>query len=304
MERAKSQITHYVPEWVLRKFRAPLLYELDITTGSIEIRGTKNAGSGRDLWPGDIEDELSEHDNAAARIYRERIHDQQCIRLNDNETTSLAMWLANFYVRSPRRVCDVDQFLQDENYSREGLVQDLYSDPIASIERIRAQNPDEYARDVERLGEETANRLILDYYAYRIRTAPDSEFACTTDIRHHYMRTASIESYAGVLLKYQWRWLYSHYGFVISDDPLVSWHVATNRWGYGIARPGVEVTIPLSRSICISLEQERRKHPNQLQCLDKWDTHRLNCRQRCSAIKYVYGNSPEQLDFIRKPLRF
>jgi hypothetical protein len=77
MSEVKSQITHYIPEWVFRQFRVP---SLDISTGKTEVRAPKKAGSGRDLWPNDIEDKLSVHDNVAAQIYREKIEEKDKIR--------------------------------------------------------------------------------------------------------------------------------------------------------------------------------------------------------------------------------
>ena len=53
MRKPISPIRHYIPEWVLKKFREPLLYELDIFTGKAELRQPKKAGSARDLWPDD-----------------------------------------------------------------------------------------------------------------------------------------------------------------------------------------------------------------------------------------------------------
>ncbi len=45
MSQPKSQITHYIPEWMLWKFRVPSLYELDIFTGKTELRAPKKAGN-------------------------------------------------------------------------------------------------------------------------------------------------------------------------------------------------------------------------------------------------------------------
>jgi hypothetical protein len=242
MTEPKSQITHYIPEWVLWKFRRPLLYELDIFTGSTNLRAPKKAGSGRDLWPNYIEDNLSVHDNVAAQIYREKIEEKDKINLTDTERCAFAMWIAYFYVRSPKRLVNVQKFLKDENHNREGLVHDLYIDRVASIERIKAQNPQVYADTVAELGKNRAEERILAYYAHYIRTAPEESFTKASDIHHDYMRTASTDEYANILLKFDWVWFRSNCGFVISDDPLVSWHLVSRRWEYGIARPGVEVT--------------------------------------------------------------
>ena len=59
-------ITHFLPQWLLRRFGTPL-YELYIYTGKIDPRTIRKAGSGDDLWPEDIEKELmGTHDNDAA----------------------------------------------------------------------------------------------------------------------------------------------------------------------------------------------------------------------------------------------
>jgi Protein of unknown function (DUF4238) len=268
MSETKSQITHYIPEWVLWKFRHPRLYELDIFNAKTELRAPKKAGSGRDLWPNDIEDRLSIHDNVAAQIYRNQIEGKDKISLTDTERMQFANWLAYFYVRSPKRLVNVQAFLAQENYNREGLVADLYGDRAASIERIKSQNPQAYAETVAELGKDHADERILAYYAHAIRTAPESSFEKSDVIRHEYMRTAETNKYAEILLKYDWVWLRTSREFVIGDDPLVSWHLASSRWEYGIALPGVEITMPLTLKLSLCLQQQpiRNKsdiHPHQ-----------------------------------------
>jgi len=302
MSQPKTQITHYIPEWVLWKFRVPSLYELDIFTGKTELRAPKKAGSGRDLWPNDIEDRLSEHDNAAARIYREKINGKDRITLTDIERRGFAMWIAHFYVRSPKRLANIEKFLEEEKHDREGLVADLYRDRAAVLEQIKANNAQAYADTVAELGQERADEKILGYCAHYIRTAPAEKFGKAGDIHHHYMRSASTAEYAKILLGYEWVWLYSHHGFVICDDPLVSWHLASRRWEYGIAREGVEVTMPLTLNVCLCLQQHAAKQKTRLHRISRTEARTLNCRQRLSAIKYVYGNSPDILDFVNDPI--
>src|SRR5438045_3348678 len=118
---------HYVPEFVLWKFRVPVLYELDIYTGKTTQRNPGTGASGPDLWPQDIEDELSAHDNAAARVYR-NILGQQQITLNTDERLALATWFADFYVRSPKRRLHVEQFVEEERQNRELCISNVYQD--------------------------------------------------------------------------------------------------------------------------------------------------------------------------------
>jgi hypothetical protein len=302
MNQRESQITHYIPEWVLRKFRRPYLYELEILTGKTEIRASKNAGSERDLWPNDIEDRLSEHDNAAARIYREKINGKDRIVLTDTEREAFALWIAHFYVRSPKRLVNIERFLNDENHNREGLIEDLYRDRAASIERIKADNPKAYTDTVAELGQEQADKKILEYYAHYIRTAPEEMFAKAQDVRDHYMRTAGTADYAKILLAYEWAWFSSSYGFVISDDPLVSWHLASRRWEFGIAQEGVEVTMPLTLNLCLCLQKQPIVKKTDIHPISRIEARMLNCRQRLSALKYVYGNTPAMLDFVKTPI--
>lgn len=302
MNQPRSQITHYIPEWVLRKFRTPSLYELDIFTGNVELRASKKAGSGRDLWPGDIENRLSEYDNAAARIFRERISEKERIVLSEVERLAFAMWAAYFYVRSPKRIAKIGEFLKQEDLNREGLVEELYREREASIARIKAHNPDAYADIVAELGQERADETVLSYYAHYIVTAPAGQIATRDYVQHHYMRNASVEHFGKILLGYEWVWLYSPHGFVISDDPLVSWHLESRKWEYGIARKGVEITLPLSTNLCLRMQQHPSKAKGQLKHIRLMESRALNCRQRLSAIKYVYGNKSETLDFIDKPI--
>jgi hypothetical protein len=78
--------------------------------------------------------------------------------------------------------------------------------------------------------------------------------------------------------------------------------LASKHWDFGIARDGVEITMPLSLNLCVVLSRQRLYRPNERQPLSKSEARILNCRQRAAATKYVYGNSPAALDFIKNPL--
>jgi hypothetical protein len=83
---------------------------------------------------------------------------------------------------------------------------------------------------------------------------------------------------------------------------MVAWHLESKRWEYGIARDGVEITMPMTLNLCLCLQQQPSGHGNQLHVISKTETRILNCRQRVAATKHVYGNSPEILDFILQRL--
>jgi hypothetical protein len=144
--------------------------------------------------------------------------------------------------------------------------------------------------------------MLLDRFSDYIRTIPAAKMGSAADIKLRYMRDADATKYAKILLGREWVWLSSYHGFVISDDPIVSWHLASRRWEYEIANEGVEITMPLTLNLCLCLQQQTATHKTHLHPISKMEARLLNSRQRLSAIKHVYGNSAEILDFIKKPI--
>ncbi|MFM9965764.1 MAG: DUF4238 domain-containing protein [Planctomycetaceae bacterium] len=165
MEPTKSQNTHYLPEWLLKKFREPLLYELDIFTGKAEPRNPRKAGSAQDLWPEDIEDSLSIHDNRAARIYREKIAGKKRIVLSDSERMDFARWLAQFHVRIPNTREDFRELLEAHKGNPEVVFEVMSQNRENYLRIIRNSDPELYDDALKELGQDKAEECLLGMLA-------------------------------------------------------------------------------------------------------------------------------------------
>src|SRR3984957_4278564 len=95
-EQEKKINRHYLPEWLLRNFRDKFLYQLNIFSASPpKVKNPKKAGSGRGLWPQDIEDQLTNCDGDAAQICHDKLYGKTSITLTEVERKSFALWLAH-----------------------------------------------------------------------------------------------------------------------------------------------------------------------------------------------------------------
>lgn len=296
-DQGKSQNTHYLPEWLLWKFRQPALYELDIFTGRSAQRKPKKAGSAPDLWPADIEHGLSIHDNEAARIYRNRIHEKERIVLSASERRDFARWLAQFFVRVPTTLENIRHLLEQEKKNPVIAIKAMYKSRAHILKTIHDRNPQLYDETVKELGKANVEDFLLGNIAQQIAGSKLIRWPRHEEIYQRLMRNNSSEYFARRLCDYDWQWLHSRHGFVIGDNPLIRWDVRRQKWNCGIDNSGIQITMPLGLNLCLLLNQGHRLDCNYLLDCNKQDTRAYNCRQRLAAIKYVYGNSPEVLDF-------
>ncbi len=300
-ETVKSQNTHYIPEWVLKRFRDPILLELDIFTGLTKPRNPGRAGSGQDLWPEDIEDGLSVHDNAAARIFRNKINGREAIFLTHDERMQFALWLSQFAVRVPDIREHFRHHLEEERKNPEFIRNVVRKNVHHFVESARRSDPEAFDELVDDLGMEEVERWIVDGCTNQI--AVTGQYLPTYESLHHYyMRNNSSEKYAAKLCEYHWSWYRTQSAFVIGDNPLIRWHEKSQRWNYGIKRPGVEITMPITVNLCLRLTRTIRRNPEQVKRCTERQTRIFNVRQRLAAVRCVYGNSPDALDFIHKPM--
>src|SRR5687768_962307 len=94
--------THYLPQFILRRFRDESLYELDKQSMTCGRRNEATGGQATDLYPPHLERGLFlEMDNAAARICRDKIFRTEPISLVDDEKRILSEWLLLFAIRIP-----------------------------------------------------------------------------------------------------------------------------------------------------------------------------------------------------------
>lgn len=301
MSKNKSQNTHYIPEWVLKKFRDPVLFELDIFTGITTRRNPMRAGSGQDLWPEDIEDQLGVYDNAAAQIFRKKIANRDSINLTEHEKLQFAKWLSQFAVRVPRIRDNLKTQLADEQSNPIITQKILEANQEYLLESARQRHPDLFKEMTDDLGKKTAESLILSSLLKKIASS-GRYLPTAAQVHHTYLRNNSGDKFAEILCQYHWTWLRTQETFVIGDNPLVRWHIKTQRCNYGIRRSGVEITMPLTSNLCLRLTRTIRRDPELVKRCTPKQTRLFNERQRLAAVKFVYGCCSESLDFVYIPL--
>lgn len=299
MLQSRSQNNHYLPEWLLWKFRQPLLFELDITTGRAEQRNPKRAGSAEGLWPQDIEDSLSVHDNQAARIFRGKIRGCKQIVLSESERFSFALWLAQFGTRVPNTREELRLLLEQERENPQITLEVVQQGRSELLQIIRDRNPELYDETVNSVGKGHTEQVLITRVIQDVVLSERFPWPSPADVHQLHMRSSNVRERARILCAYDWRWLRSNHPFVIGDNPVVRWNTKRNRWNYGIARPDVEVTMPLGLNLCLLLRQDTRIKCNVLLPCDERSTRAYNLRQRLAATRYIYGNSREIIESLK-----
>lgn len=286
---------HYIPKWLLEKFRQPLLFELDITAGSVEQRNPQRAGSAEGLWPQDIEDSLSVHDNQAARIFREKIWGRKQVALSDSERFEFALWLSQFGTRVPNTREDLRLMLEQERENPQITLAVVQQGRSELLEIIRDRNPELYDETVKSVGKGHTEQVLITRIIQDIVLSERFPWPSPEDVYHLHMRSSNVRERAHIICTYDWCWLRSNHPFVIGDNPVVRWNTKRNRWNYGIARTDVEITVPLSLNLCLLLRKAPRIECDVLLSCDARITHAYNCRQCLAATRHVYANSSDTL---------
>jgi hypothetical protein len=287
-------ITHYIPQWLLRRFGTPL-YELDIHTGGTEPRKLRRAGSGDDLWAEDVEKGLmGTHDNDAARVIRYAINGQRRIVLSREQRHTLALWLALFMPRVPNALEDVKRMVADAKKDPQIAVDVLYENRDRVLGIIRQKDPEVYAQTIDALGQYAGEAWLMALAANTMRGRP-SLIPDAEAVYDSHLRTTRVEDFAAILLGYHWTWLYSPHGFVIGDNPLVRWHGPSQRWNFGIRRANVEITVPLSAHLCLRMNRRKRRDRGQVMYCPRALAAEYNRRQRLASIAHVYAGDPALL---------
>jgi hypothetical protein len=161
---------------------------------------------------------------------------------------------------------------------------------------FKTRHPDWYKDQVAEHGAETVDESILLQAAEFHRERPES-WPTVQAVSEFYMRNNAADRFAAIIREYGWYWMHSPYGFVIGDNPLVTWHIESGRWDYGIEREGVQMTMPLGVNVCLLMTQFHIPYDNELMKCDGRRTRHFNERQRMAASNFVYGNNPKLLVF-------
>jgi hypothetical protein len=287
-------VTHFVPQWLLKRFGSPL-YELDIFTGRVERRNVRGAASGDDLWPEQIEKDLmGTHDNDAAQVFRYSINGKRRIVLTSTERRTVALWLALFMARVPNTAEDFKLMSQDVANDPELVIQLMYKRQSETLQRLYEMAPEAYRYALETFGKYVGEAFLMAVAARKLRSHVARAVPDPTTTYHEHLVTHSLEKRAEMLGGYQWTWLYSPHGFIISDNPFNRWHELSQGWNSGIVRDN-QITMPLSANLCLKIERRKWQDNGRLIHCPRAVAAEYNRRQRLAATSHVYSGDPELL---------
>lgn len=236
-------------------------------------------------------------DNDASRIYNKRIRWKRRIVLTPEEKQRFAVWLALFWARIPKTYQSVVDWIGEFEEDPRHIKEIIAKNRTGVLSLIREGNPERYTEVVNAMGKSVAETHLLTELFKKYEAGEFSLHLQADNTYHFHLREFASEEVVRHLVQYTWVWLSSDTGFVIGDNPLVRWHDKTRTWDVGIHRHGVEITIPLSKSLCLLIEKPRRRYDGCLVHCNSGRTRELNLRQRFASVNHVYGPKEDLLRF-------
>jgi hypothetical protein len=297
---ARPISNHYVPRFVLRRFRTTTLYELDKTTGRIEPRSIENAGQERGLYPDDMETGLfGEMDNAVAQLFRNTLFKNGNLQFDHEARRVISEWLLLFLVRVPQHLEVCKDITNKWNENPANALNCLAEDFELVLSDVRTNMPERYAQAVSQLGEDLLKRSFYELLRTAIldrQADVDSSGRKMFDSMHRSEQER--RTYARHLFNLRWTWLTTNREFIIGDNPLCRWDKRNQKPNHGLTLPSVDLTIPLTSKVTLWMHRHYRHADRALCGRDR--TELLNRRQCHSALRFVYGPSVASLESVKR----
>lgn len=292
-ERLKPQVTHYIPKFVLRLFRDERLFELDISTG---VCSPKSIDNGAGCLPGFYSDFIEKRvmekwDTAACnKVFRPKIVGRKHIALNHEERRILSTWLGLFFVRSPFNRKQMTLHIDATVTQTDEMLDLLRKRFIYYLLQVRAEKPHLYRKLRSLLGTAGVKQYIFDEIQRQICERPERHVPDVQDAFDWHINSGSFEHFGAILGLMAWTWIHCSTELVIGDAVVCRWHVSSSTPHYGIHKDGVEITVPLTRHLCLLIRQptDGITDGDNTEC-DEARTTELNTRQIQSATRTVYA---------------
>ena len=285
---------HYLPQFLLKQFRGSSgLWEWDKQTDIVERRNVENAGQFPDFYPPEIERGVMETwDNDAARICRDKVFGKDQIVLTPEQRGRLGVWLGLFFVRIPDNLRQAQRYTA--GFGAEDLVADLRRSPHIALQDFRLWLRDQGQWAIPLLGTVGAYLHFLQMAERSIRDNPERFVPLPESVFHHHIGTKDFEWYGEFLAGLTWTWVRTEGRFVVGDSAIARWHVPTGKPNAGITAEDVELTVPLTQSVCLLMRKRQAGGGPDAGhvTIDTARTAELNTRQIESAVRMVYGPSP------------
>ncbi|TVM04057.1 MAG: hypothetical protein CV087_02380 [Candidatus Brocadia sp. WS118] len=248
---AESQ--HYIPRFYLREFTdpetpngyEPYVWKYEHESKKWKKKSPRNIASKPDFYSfidqegkrrDEIEKMLSIIEGKTASIYRNKICAIQC--LTNQEKATMAEFVTLMIMRIPMFHNTVDTSLSEIIT----IMMRMYKDRPEAAKSLK----EEYERDTGKKLPENFDESWLDPSRYKIST--------TKSFLLKMMVSLSSEI-AKIIFNMEWAFLHTSKDawFITSDSPLIMRNPKSNSpwYGHGFMSQGIEVTIPLSKQICL-----------------------------------------------------
>jgi len=248
-------------------------------------------------------------DSDAGNILNERVYDREVISLSGAERRRLAEWFATLVHRNPKKSESAKEFFKQAVADPWSVLDPNIDYAREYVERFKLEHPaewrkavaqvevaEELADEVQAIGAEELLRqgVMLDI-SEQIRLGTFKGHTSAKDIFCGTVTENRSQLWAGWMLDFSWEWLRSEHEFIVGDDPLSRWSKRLKHIEYGFNHRDCEVTIPLSRHLCLRMHRDGLPTEAVKKC-DCQTTSKYNNRQILAATKKIFGSSRQMLN--------
>ncbi len=247
-----TESQHYIPQFYLREFTdpetpngyEPYVWKYEHESKKWKKKSPRNIASKPDFYSfidqkgkrrDEIEKGLSIIEGKTASIYRNKIYNRQY--LSDQEKATIAEFIAFMVTRVPNFHNIVDSFTTE----RAIRMVEMYKTRPDAAKKFK----EEYERDIGKKLPEEFDESWLDPSRYKINAT--KSFILKMMV--------SLSEIAKIIFKMNWTFVHTteKAWFITSDNPFSMRNPKSNSpwYGHGLMSQDIEVTIPLSKQICL-----------------------------------------------------
>ncbi len=247
---AESQ--HYIPQFYLREFTdpetpngyEPYVWKYEHESKKWKKKSPKNIASKPDFYSfidregkrrDEIEKGLSIIEGKTASIYRDKICTRQCLTNQEKAT------IAEFIILMVTRVPSFHNIVDSSTSEMAIRMMEMYKTRPDAVKKFK----EEYERDIGKKLPDDFDESWLDPSRYKI--------SATKSFLLQMM--VSLSEIAKIIFTMSWTFLHTteKAWFITSDSPFKMRNPQSNSpwYGHGFMYQGIEVTIPLSKQICL-----------------------------------------------------
>lgn len=258
---AESQ--HYIPQFYLREFtdpetpngHEPYVWVYEHESKKWKKKSPKNIASKPDFYSfvdqedkrrDEIEKGLSIIEGKTASIYRDKICTRQCLTIQERATIAefialMVTRVPSFHNRIDSSVCELTKILLE-----------MYKARPEAAKKFK----EEYERDIGKKLPDDFDESWFDHSRYKINAS--KSFILKMMV--------SLTEIAKIIFNMTWTFIHTteKAWFITSDSPFNMRNPKSNSpwYGHGLMYQDIEVTIPLSRQICLLATWKKGLRPH------------------------------------------